>query len=35
MQIAQPPRLLYVWLRMQMKDIYRIYNFVGVKVAQS
>ena len=46
MRIAQPPRQLKGWLRLQMKDFYHIYNFVemlhceflcivGVKVAQS
>ena len=46
MQIAQPLRQLQGWLRLQMKDIYQIYNFVerhqrefssivGLTVAQS
>ena len=28
MQIAQPPRQLFGWLRLQIKDIYHIYNVV-------
>ena len=46
MLIAQPPRQVSGWLRLQMKDFYHIYNFVkklflwilcieGLKVAQS
>ena len=28
MQIAQPPKQLKGWLRLQMTDIYHIYNYV-------